>query len=714
MIDLLTPSQEQVLHLPLQQRIFLEGPAGCGKTTVGIERALQWIESGIPANEILILVPQRSLANPYHEALRSPDLPPGGMADIMTLGGIGQRMISLFWPLFATEVGFVQDDHPPSFLTLETAQYVMAGIIEPYIERDEFLSVNLDPNRMLSQILDNLNKAASFGYHHTEVSQRLSAAWIGDKADQKRLYDTAQSCANEFRAYCYENNLLDFSLQLELFTRYLWNTDACRSHLMDQYRYLIYDNAEEDIPVAHDVLLDWLPQFEGALIINDSDAGFRLFLGADAQSAMRLRDVCDQNFTMNESLVPTIELEQFSKELQDSIQAPQKHPLDPILEDAFTINTDNRFYPQMIAAVAAQVSALVKEEGVAAENIVVLAPFLSDSLRFSLERALSAQGITSYTTRPSRSLSDEPVTRCLLSWARLANRAWGTPPVHTEVTMALMQSIEKLDWVRADLLRSKTYQPNNEAGVLLGPWANIPAQLQERITFQFGNQYETLREWILELQAQDEKPELDIFLSRIFGEVLSQPGFAFHTDVEAAAVTSRLIESVRKFRRGVHLLIQGNEDRIGAEYIAMIERGVIAAQYLQTWEPQPAGTVLLAPAHTFLMMNRPAHIQFWLDVGNAGWWQRLYQPLTHPIVLSRHWPGDRKWTDLDEMGHNISSLQRMMGGLVRRCSDHIFLYTTEVDQSGYESQGMLILALQNILRRLNQHEDAPQKEGSDV
>lgn len=710
MVNLLTTTQEQVLHLPLQQRIFLEGPAGCGKTTVGVQRALQWIESGVPANEILILAPQRSLAHPYYAALRSPHLPAGGMADIMTLGGIGQRMISLFWPLFATEVGFVQEDRPPSFLTLETAQYVMSGIIQPYIERDEFLSVNLDPNRMLSQIIDNLNKAASFGYPHTEVASRLSAAWIGSKADQKRLYEAAQSCANEFRAYCYENNLLDFSLQLELFTRYLWHTDACRNHLIEQYRYLIYENVEEDIPVAHDVMLDWLPYFDGALIINDQDAGFRLFLGADAASALRLREVCDQDFSLNESLVPTEELEQFSREIKASVQAPQKTPIDPVVEHAFTINTDNRFYPQMIADVAAQVTALVREEGIPAEEIVILAPFLSDSLRFSLERALAANGLVSYTTRPSRSLSDEPVTRCLLSWAKVANPAWGRPPVPTEMTVSLMQSIAGLDWVRADLMRYKTYQPTDQNGNILAPFADVPLPLQERITYQVGERYDHLREWLLNMQTQDAKPELDIFLSRIFGEVLSQPGFAFHTDVEAAAITSRLIESVRKFRRGVHLLIQGNEDRIGAEYIDMIERGVIAAQYLQAWEPQPAGTVLLAPAHTFLMQNRPARIQFWLDVGNAGWWQRLYQPLTHPIVLSRQWNMGEKWTDLNEMAHNIDSLQRVIGGLIRRCSEHVFLYTTEIDQSGYESQGMLILALQNILRRLNRANE----EGSNV
>ena len=702
MIELLTTAQEQVLSFPLQQHIFLEGPAGCGKSTVGVQRALQWIESGIPANEILILIPQRSLASAYYQALRSPDLPAGGMADILTLGGLGQRMISLFWPLFATEVGFELTDHPPSFLTLETAQYVMSGIIQPHIERDEFLSVNLDPNRMLSQILDNLNKAAAIGIPHTEVAQRLSDAWIGDKADQTRLYETAQACANEFREYCYEHNLLDFSLQMEMFTKHLWQSDVCRNYLQGKYRYIIYDNVEEDLPVTHDILLEWLLKFDGAFLIYDHNAGFREFLGADPESGLRLREVCEQNFVLSDSLVPSDELEQFSETLGASIRAPQKEPIEGNIHQAFSINTDNRFYPQMIAAVAEEAARLVRDKNIPPEEIVIMAPFLSDSLRFSLERALNAHGLVSYTTRPSRSLADEPVTRCLLSLARLANPTWGTPPLASDMNIALMQSIEGLDWVRADLLRTIIYHAGKPQGEKLSSFDRINAEMQERITYQVGERYELLRNWILGLQSQTEKPELDVFLSRIFGEVLSQPGFNFHTDYEAAAVTSRLIESVRKFRRGTHLLIQGDEDRIGAEYIAMMERGVIAAQYLQSWEPQPESTILLAPAHTFLMMNRPTQYQFWLDVGNTGWWQRLYQPLTHPVILSRRWNENRKWTDMDEMEHNINTLQRLTSGLIRRCSEHLFLYTTEIDQQGYESQGMLILALQNILRRMEQ------------
>src|SRR5512140_2935704 len=119
---MLTPAQIDLLKLPLDQRIFLEGPAGSGKTTLGVQRLLQLLDAGVSGSEILILVPQRTLAAPYEEALATPSNPPGGTVDILTLGGLARRMVDLFWPLIAKDARFAHPEQPPAFLTLETAQ----------------------------------------------------------------------------------------------------------------------------------------------------------------------------------------------------------------------------------------------------------------------------------------------------------------------------------------------------------------------------------------------------------------------------------------------------------------------------------------------------------------------------------------------------------------------------------------------------------------
>ncbi|HEY5669911.1 MAG TPA: hypothetical protein VIS10_07910, partial [Anaerolineales bacterium] len=137
---------------------------------------------------------------------------------------------------------------------------------------------------------------------------------------------------------------------------------------------------------------------------------------------------------------------------------------------------------------------------------------------------------------------------------------------------------------------------------------------------------------------------------------------------------------------------------LGKEYLMMVQDGVIAAQYIRSWQILPGDAVMVAPAYTFLMSNRPVEVQFWLDVGSRGWFERLYQPLTHPYVLSRGWGQGQIWTDEHEFHASQDSLRRLVLGLVRRCRRGIYLGLSELSEQGYEERGMLLQVIQRVLR----------------
>jgi len=97
--------------------------------------------------------------------------------------------------------------------------------------------------------------------------------------------------------------------------------------------------------------------------------------------------------------------------------------------------------------------------------------------------------------------------------------------------------------------------------------------------------------------------------------------------------------------------------------------------------------------------NRPVEVQFWLDAGSRGWAERLYQPLTHPYVLSRRWQPGRLWTDADELEVGRAALARLVVGLLRRCKSSLYLCLTDLNEQGYEQRGPLLQALQRLIRR---------------
>jgi hypothetical protein len=698
--------QRQVIESPLDRRLFVSGRAGTGKTTVGVERMRHLLAQGVPADSILMLTPQRTMQEPYLDLLYSPERSAGGEVTSATIGGLAKRMCDLFWPLAVEAAGFKSLDQPPVFLTLETAQYYMAYLVRPLLEQGYFQSLTIDRNRLYSQVLDNLNKAAVVGFPYTEIGARMDAAWFGDPV-QRRIYQDAQEAANLFRAYCLEHNLLDFSLQLEIFSNILWRQGQVQDYLKRTYRHLIYDNVEEDGPRSHDIINEWLADFDSALLIYDTDAGYRYFLGGDSATGFALSEDCDERIEFGESFVSSENIIRLSEMLVSAITHRESEAVNINGTLDFILT---HYYPEMLDVVVAKIKSLIEEAGIPPSEIVVLAPYLSDALRFSITNRLEAAGIPWRSHRPSRSLRDEPASKTLLTLSALAHPQWNVHPTKFDVAHALMFALNT-DLIRAQLLTEIIYHPRD---LELSTFDQIKPETQERITYALGARFTNLRNWLDDYRQSAPQP-LDFFLRRFFGEVLSQPDYGFHNNMDAVRVASSLIESIKKFRqvmeptmKDLSGLNQGRDDTrfpggdltgLGKEYLAMLEDGVIAAQYLESWRAENNETVLVAPAHTFLMMNRPVAVQFWLDPGSSGWVQRLSQPLTHPYVLSRHWESGRVWTDADEVNAETESLARLTGGLLSRCREKLFLALADLSETGYEQRGTLLRAFQKILQQ---------------
>ena len=199
----LTPYQLDLIERPVQTSLFLEGPAGSGKTTVGVGRMLALLHEGIPANEILLLVPQRDSGRAVPGRAAN-DAPGRWRAGLNAYGGwFGPANGGSFLAANCRRSRVCSPDLPPSFLTLETALYYMAYLVRPLLEEGLFDSVTIDRNRLFSQIIDNLNKSAIIGFPYTEIGERLKSAWLEDTA-QSHVYEDAQRSASLFRDYAWK------------------------------------------------------------------------------------------------------------------------------------------------------------------------------------------------------------------------------------------------------------------------------------------------------------------------------------------------------------------------------------------------------------------------------------------------------------------------------------------------------------------------------
>jgi hypothetical protein len=746
-------------------KVFLYGPFGAGKTTLAVER-VRWLlrQERVRGDSILVLVPQRTLAEPFYAALRGADTRPGPPVTITTFASLAQQSVERYWPLLAPTAGFDDPMREPTFLSLETSQFHMAQLVDAAIDQGEFDALRLDRSRVITQVLDNLNKAALLDMEIDAAYRRLELAVPLSEQRTARLnaLAAAERISKEFRALCLRETLLDFSLQVTLFNRHVMKNDWSRTHLLRSHRHLVFDNAEEDTPSAHMLVHQWLDDrtaaLDSALIVSDDDAGYRTFLGADPQGTAGLAAKCDRRIHLPSSfimspavadLVPQIMRAvnprlartsgaQLGIQEDQVVDAPIDMPVTPAIHSAafqkqhfaeddrvdpdgghqgspFAVPDPFRFYPQMLRWTAREIHRLISEEGIAPGSIAVMAPFVSDALRFSLQTALEEYGIELTTHRPSRPLEAEPAARTLFTLAKLAHPHWGLLPPAPDVSQALAIAMPRLDPVRAQLLTEIVYPPRRRANEL-GAFAALNEGMRERITYAAGEDFDRLRAWIYTYRAAAEETPLDQFFARLFGELLSQPNYGFHEDRDAARVASQLVQSARRFRWALENepwrreavtpgAGAGRSDggpsitaltTLGRSYLQLAESGAVGALFVPGWR-MAEDAVFLAPAYTFLLRNKPVDVQFWLDIGASGWWERLYQPLTHPFVLSHRWPADEPWTDAEEYFRRQDILRRLLLGLIRRTRRSIYLAVSDFSESGYEQRGALLTLINRLL-----------------
>lgn len=692
----LISEQLSIIESDLDTSIFLSGPAGSGKTTAGIERLIYLLQSGISGRSILLLFPQRNLSERYLESFSSLPLCGSSLPVTATYGGLARRFLTLFWPVILQNYPQLNPDLGPTFLTLESSLYFLSRIVEPLIISQGFFStVTLQRNRLYSQILDNLNKSAVHAFPHTEIADRLISSWIGDPS-QAEIYIQAQEAANSFRSYCFQNNLLDYSLQIELFTKSISDIPLIANHLFEQFDHLIYDNCEEDVPVSHDLVKALFPHLNSCLFIFDEEAGYRNFLGASPESAASLSAFCEERITFNKIFTSPLSLQSFNGKLTNRLLKRS-----PSREESFTKHAGavsisfQPSYPEMVDWVAMKAHSLI-ESGVLPGQIVILAPFVSDSLRFLLRNSLDRAKVPSSSHRPSRALRDEPAVQALLTLAALAHPAWEIKPTVYEIALCLMEAFSDLDLTRAHLLASQAVKNSPAGKILLADFDSIPTKYQDRITFSFGALYQELLDWLKTYDSGRALP-IDHFLTHLFGDLLCRPGFGFHSNLIKGRAAAQIIESTNKFRLSAGIVLGLDQAEIGKEYYRMVKTGLLANQYIKSWTEHLDNEILIAPAYTFLLKNSPVDYQFWLDIGSRGWYERIYQPLTNPHILSREWQVGELWDDDEEQDHNLNSLICLTTGLIRRCRNSIFCTLSEVDERGFEQKGLLLTAMNGIL-----------------
>ncbi|NWG17408.1 MAG: hypothetical protein HXY41_12300 [Chloroflexi bacterium] len=577
-------------------------------------------------------------------------------------------------------------------MTADLAGYYVTQFVRPYLEMGIFDSIRLPVYRIAMQILDSINNAALAGLTLDEAQERLIQAWGGQRPGYRvNIYQTVMTIARQYQGFCLERGLLDFALQIRLLVQDLLDTDDFQEDFKQTYHFLVADNVEEMGALAHDFIFWCMEYVQKTIIIYDRDGGFRTFLGADPAHAYQLAEVCsdraawEKPVSLSAGMAGIVSAFDVLLQSDSAVETPSRANRPPMLRFASAT-----FYPQMIDHCVTEAARLIRQKNVPPERIAIVAPYLSDALLFALQSRLEAADIPTISRRPSRPLIREQSVQMVVTFLRLYLDDVQARPQTAEVAYALQTAIEGLDPVRASLLTQIAYRNGELSGL-----EHLSASAQTRLTEALCLRYGQIQSWFAAHSTEAESSSPADFISRFIEEVIVQPGFAGHSDASFRHPLNNLITAAQHFTEAVYPGEQTNRADAMREFIHLTVDGLISLDI----EPDRVAAVLIAPAYTFLTRNLRVDYQFWLDIGDHSWIERLEQPLTNPYVLRRDFPAGSLWTDDLETAAQEARLRSLILGLLRRCDKGVFVEACDISAGGYEQRGRLAFVFQQMFDR---------------
>lgn len=684
----LTQSQRAAIAAPGTS--FLTGNAGSGKTTALSHRLLRLLQEGEPAYTLLVLVAEAEDGDRFRTFLQEHGQAPGSDLTITTYTFLARQMVELFWPLVAGPAGFERPYQPPTYLHYDLAQLLMWRIVRPMLQEGAFAALRMRPQRLISQILDTMNRAALNRLSLEQARERQIAAWAGDPGDARHLQE-ADLAARRFRSHCQRNSLLDVSLAVRVFDTELLQHSQFHRYFGERFRHLLVDNVEEQTPAGQNFIASLSTEVQTASIAYDEGGGYKQFLSADPQGARRLQDQCRNTYEFQEQFTGHISLVHLATAVSNRLlSARERRPTNRASEAILDV-VEGRYRHEMARRAISRVAQLLASAEITADEAAIITPRLDGALRHSLQRALRQAEIPFTLLRRRSSPRDEPRVRAWLTLLALAHPHWEVPISAYDIAEALALSVAGLDPARATLLGQALF--SQEAGEFL-PTSVLSTGEVQRIGADKVEMVEELRQWL----NVNRGLAVDRFLRQLYEEVLSRPPFQPHPDAAGSALLEWIVDLSARLQHASRQLELGDTGGAGQALLDVVNEGLVRPDPPELGEPQQEEGIIITTIHGYLLSHRSSQVQVWLDVSNPAWWDIPRQPLSNPFVLAPGRPSGQAWTMADEFRARNERLSHLVQGLAVRCHRGVVLARSTLDQRGQRQDSPLWRALRQVVR----------------
>ncbi len=614
-------------------KLFVEGSIASKKTDILIDKYVQWINSGVNASEILVLVQNSTLKNAFIQKV----------FEKLEIDCTEKMQIHSFFSLVYNTVSdnwaFLEDrniyDNPailPNLSGLEVSLFILKDILREV----KFKGYNSRMS-LLQQI---------FRRYSLIIQNNLTPEQVCERAKilKEGFSDEASVAIKKMLAKTLELRGFDYLRQCLLFNFIYKNTDYFKN-----IKYLIVDDADELTPICID-FIDFLSSKLNDFLISIDPLGSSRcgYLSADKNNYCKLKTIFK-----NATSVEIVSCNDDAVQIFNNISANEKK----VLSNFSHISLAKR--SEILDCAIKQVKKLISQ-GVLPSDISIVTPVIDGMLKFYLNENFN--DINLLYLSGSEKLIQNRLVRAAITVLKL----------NTDLNKTLSEF---------------------DIRVILYEFLKIPLKYCEKILSEFERSKELIRYDFDDseyTESYNEFLELVEKLSHSNNKLSEQVVEIYNTLFNFEKIDK--IE-INKFNFFVKQLtdfenIYGQEfNNRKIDIILQIENSIISENPYSVLEINEKDLVISTP-QKIIDNHICTKYQLWLDISNSEWIKSDTGPLYNAWVFQKDWDKD-EYTLEDNIRLSRDKNARVMRKLALCAFEHVYCYSSLFDSNGVENYGAI-------------------------
>ncbi|MBR5554575.1 ATP-dependent helicase [bacterium] len=614
--------------------MLLEGSLASDKTNILIQKYADLLNSGIPASNILVIVPNSNLKNIFiAKTLEKLTINAIEKMEVHSFFSLVYNTINDNWAVLENANPYKGAEILPNLAGLEVSQFLLKDIIKEV----QFKGYN-SKKSLLHQLFRRYSLIVQNNLTDDDIEWRSRILGESFAPDAKLALKKLIAKTLELRDFDYLRQGLVFN--------YIYkNTDYFKN-----IEYLILDDGDEITPICFDFIKHLANQLKDVFIAFDSKGASRTgYLSADKTAVWEFEKLFNQTII---SIDSNTELRYDAENIFNNAIGNSQN----ILKN-FSIQSPSK-RAKMIDIAINQINSLL-EKKIKPNEIAIVTPLVDDMLKFSLKESLKSNVNIQFLSGNEK-LIQNPLVISVLTIIKL--------------TCGMKNKLSQFD-LRI-ILSNFLEIPTKYCKEILEHFELNRTLIEYNFTDDdYNKKYQEFLNIINENNQNNKKLSLQAI--EIFDKLVELKTF----DANVLNKFNFFIKQLQEFEN----IFKENFDKRKSEIITQIENSIIAENPYSTLEIKPNDLIVGTP-QKIIDNQIKTRYQIWLDVSSDEWIKSDTGPLYNAWVFQRGWSKDEFTID-DNITLSKEKTARILRKLTLCTTEHIYAYSSLFDGNGIENFG---------------------------